>query len=536
MSLKLLSAALLAGASTFALLPGAAAADGHVPASCNRANNNIDKLLDCVTVDGVRRHQAAFQAAADANGGTRASGFEGYDESVDYVVAQLEAAGYTPTIQPFDYVIFIELAAATLSQTAPDVIDYEYQTDFFTMSYSGSTGGLPVTAPVTAVDLDLGVGNASSSGCEADDFIGFPAGNIALMQRGACTFAQKANNAEAAGAVGAIIFNQGNAEDGSRDVLFGGTLSSDFTADIPVVSMTYTLGAALSEVEGLELSIGTSTLRTPFTTVNVLAESKWGDENNIVMVGAHLDSVTAGPGIQDNGSGSAAILETAIQLANTPTKNKLRFAWWGAEESGLIGSTFYVNDLINKFFDEGSEEIFDIALYLNFDMIGSPNHVFKIYDGDDSDGVGAGPGPDGSAAIEAFFERFYDAEGQPYKGTDFSGRSDYGPFIDLAGIPAGGLFTGAEEIKTAEEAAIWGGTAGAQLDPCYHLACDTFENINLDAYEVNARAVAASTLYFAQNTSEVNGGSAKGNFKDADKALRRYENGIMEQTGHVFTK
>ena len=534
MSLKLLSAALLAGASTFALLPGAAAADGHVPASCNRANNNIDKLLDCVTVDGVRRHQAAFQAAADANGGTRASGFQGYDDSVDYVVAQLEAAGYTPEIQPFDYVIFLELAAATLEQTAPDAVPYEYLTDFFTMTYSGSTGGVPVTAPVTAVDLDLGEGNASTSGCEAEDFAAFPAGNIALLQRGACSFQQKAENAEAAGAVGVIIFNQGNAP--GRDVLFGGTLSADYTGDLPVVSMTYDLGVALSEIEGLELAFGTSTLRTPQTTVNIIAETKFGDANNVVMVGAHLDSVTAGPGIQDNGSGSAAILETAIMLAKTPTKNKLRFAWWGAEESGLIGSTFYVNDLINRFFDEGDEAIFDIAMYLNFDMIGSPNYVFKIYDGDDSDGVGAGPGPDGSAAIEAFFERFYEAEGEPYKGTDFSGRSDYGPFIDLAGIPAGGLFTGAEEIKTEEEAAIWGGTAGDQLDPCYHIECDTFDNINLHAYAVNSRAVAASTLYFAQNTSEVNGGEAKGNFKDADKALRRYENGIMEQTGHVFTK
>jgi len=229
------------------------------------------------------------------------------------------------------------------------------------------------------------------------------------------------------------------------------------------------------------------------------------------MVGAHLDSVIAGPGIQDNGSGSAAILETAIQMARVKPRNKVRFAWWGAEESGLIGSTNYVNSL-------SQEELDDIALYLNFDMIGSPNHVFFIYDGDDSDGVGAGPGPEGSAQIEQTFELYYSMLGWPFKGTDFSGRSDYGPFI-AAGIPAGGLFTGAEGIKTPEEVGLWGGTAGDQYDPCYHLACDTFDNINLNALDVNSDAVAYATLQYAMNTSEVNNVRGKGNFKQENRDL-----------------
>jgi aminopeptidase Y len=223
------------------------------------------------------------------------------------------------------------------------------------------------------------------------------------------------------------------------------------------------------------------------------------------MVGAHLDSVNEGPGINDNGSGSAAILETAVQMAKVKPRNKVRFAWWGAEESGLVGSNFYVNNL-----SQAEKE--KIALYLNFDMIGSPNYVFQIYDGDDSDGVGAGPGPLGSAEIEQLFESYYTKVGQPFKGTDFSGRSDYGPFIAV-GIPAGGLFTGAEVIKTPEEAAIWGGTAGNQYDPCCHLACDTFANVSLKALEVNADAVAYATLWFAMNTAPVNGQRGKGNFK-----------------------
>ena len=173
----------------------------------------------------------------------------------------------------------------------------------------------------------------------------------------------------------------------------------------------------------------------------------------------------------------------------------MRFAWWGAEELGLVGSTAYVNGLTPAEQD-------DIALYLNFDMIGSPNHVFFIYDGDDSDGDGTNPGPPGSAGIEELFESYYTGLGLPFKGTGFSGRSDYRPFIEV-GIPAGGLFTGAEGVKTPEEAALWGGTANVQYDPCYHRACDTFDNINLEAYDVNTDAVAFSTLHYAMNTGSL---------------------------------
>ena len=144
-------------------------------------------------------------------------------------------------------------------------------------------------------------------------------------------------------------------------------------------------------------------------------------------------------------------------------------------------------------------------------MVGSPNHVFFVYDGNDSDGVGAGPGPAGSAEIEKTFEAFYNSRDIPFKGTDFSGRSDYGAFI-ANGIPSGGLFTGAEGVKTAEEVQLWGGTAGQQYDPCYHLACDTYDNNNDTALDVNSDAIAFSILQYAMNTSDVNGIPGKGNF------------------------
>jgi Zn-dependent M28 family amino/carboxypeptidase len=220
--------------------------------------------------------------------------------------------------------------------------------------------------------------------------------------------------------------------------------------------------------------------RRPAQAWNVIAETSGGNARNVVMAGAHLDSVQEGPGINDNGSGSAALLETAIQMAKVKPTNKVRFAWWGAEESGLLGSEHYVAELS----DEAAD---DIALYLNFDMVASPNYMFGIYDGDNSGGTAA-PGfiPPGSAQIEDVFEAFYASRGEPSQDSEFSGRSDYGPFIAV-GIPAGGLFTGAEVPKTAAEAALCGGVAGAALDPCYHAFCD-----NLTRRRHNAALYASS--------------------------------------------
>jgi Zn-dependent M28 family amino/carboxypeptidase len=228
----------------------------------------------------------------------------------------------------------------------------------------------------------------------------------------------------------------------------------------------------------------------------------------VVVVGAHLDSVGQGPGIQDNGSGSAAILEIALQMAalGIEPRNKVRFAWWSAEESGLVGSQFYVDGL-------SARDIKDIALNLNFDMIGSPNFVRFVYDGDGSDTPLAGP--NGSKNIENVFLDYFGEEGLPTEPTAFDGRSDYGPFIAV-GIPAGGLFTGAEGIKTPEQVAIYGGTAGDQYDPCYHLACDTFANVSEVVLDQNSDAAAHAVLTFAMTTSSVKGtdkGKGKGTWE-----------------------
>lgn len=496
-------------AATLAFASGAEAGS----ASCdNRVNNNHNKLLECVTLEGVREHQAAFQAIADANGGTRAAGTPGYEESVDYVVERMEAAGYNVTLDEFPFLFF---PPAVLQQTAP--VSVTHETGVFTASGFGN-----VSANVTPVDINLVPPRANTSGCDGayteaavgaaivadpagpDDFAGFPAGNIALVQRGGCSFALKAYNAQAAGASAMILFNQGN--DPTREGLIVGTLvvaaGTPGPVTIPVVGASFASGVSLAQPG----SAATVHVQAPqnITQVNILAESQGGDPNNVVIAGAHVDSIQAGPGNNDNGSGAAALLEVAEQMSKVNPRNKVRFAWWGAEESGLVGATQYVNGL-------SAEERAKIALYLNFDMVGSPNHVFFIYDGDNSDGVGAPAGPAGSAQIEETFEAFFNSRNIPFKGTDFTGRSDYGPFIAV-GIPAGGLFTGAEGVKTAAEAAIWGGTAGQQYDPCYHLACDTYANNNDYALDNNSDAIAFAVLQYAMSTQDINGNKGKGNF------------------------
>jgi Zn-dependent M28 family amino/carboxypeptidase len=144
-------------------------------------------------------------------------------------------------------------------------------------------------AAVFLQNSELKGGKKQSLRCEADDFAGFPAGNIALIQRGTCTFQSKAENAAAAGAVGAIIFNQGNTTEPDCYDLFGGTLSEAYAGGIPVVSVSYPQGVEWSETSGLTMHMIADVTRRLATTYNVFADSKQGDRNNMVIAGAHLD-------------------------------------------------------------------------------------------------------------------------------------------------------------------------------------------------------------------------------------------------------
>jgi Zn-dependent M28 family amino/carboxypeptidase len=457
-------------AAVFVTAPAAQAAPRDV---------SSDKLRKTVTLEGLTEHLEAFQAIGDANGDTRATGTPGYEESVEYVMGTLEKLGYEVTTPEFNYPVWEENTPATLtwgtqtftsspssaSGTAVDMITFGF-------AQSGTLTDLLVV-PTNDIVIHSGASNTSTSGCEMSDFPATVEGNIALIQRGTCPFVQKLANAEDAGAAGVILFNEGN--DPTR--VNPQFIEGPFDLGIPAVYVSSTIGTELyaaTQAGPVRVTLATDTTTTPRFFRNVVAYSPTGDPDNTVMLGAHLDSVPAGPGVNDNGSGSSALLEIAegiAKLAKNKNKgsltNRVAFAFWGAEESGLIGSTYFVENL-------SAADKADIMANLNFDMLASPNFARLVYDGDGSS-FGT-EGPAGSDIIEHVFNQYFESQGLAYEGTAFTGRSDYGPFI-AEDIPAGGLFTGAEERKTAEQAARYGGVAGAWLDPCYHQACDTLSTL-----------------------------------------------------------
>ncbi|MDW4573939.1 M28 family metallopeptidase [Microbacterium sp. M3] len=480
-----------AGATALALaimpVTAAAAAPGG---SCDKRNNNtVAKLLECVSAEGALEHLQAFQDIANANGGNRAAATPGYEASVDYVVETLEAAGWKVSIDEFDYFLSIP----SVQQLTP--VNVAQPAGYFS---TGDTAAGSVTGTVIPVDLAIANPATSTSGCEAADFAGLNflgTTDIALIQRGACEFGIKARNAYNAGAEAVVIMNQGNAPD-RMDALTNVTLigANPTPLEIPVVSTSFQGGVSLAQ-PGSTATVTLAIENHP--QKNVIAELPGRNPGNVVMAGAHLDSVPAGPGINDNGSGSAALLELAQSMQKVKPQNTVRLAWWAAEEEGLLGSAAYVDGLNDAEKDR-------IALYLNFDMVASPNYIFMVYDGDESTWEAPVVVPEGSVQIEDLFESYFTSVGVPYDDAEFSGRSDYEAFI-LNGIPAGGLFTGAEDEKTPEQAEIWGGTAGEWLDPCYHQACDDIDNLSLDALETNSDAIALAVLAYAYSTQSVNG-------------------------------
>ena len=445
-------------------------AGGYRPASSSSASA---ELRSAVTVAGLMEHERRFQAIADEHGGNRAAGTPGYDASAEYVARELRRAGYEVTVKSFELPVFEEVEAARLERKGPAASEYARGEDFVLMEYSG---GGEATAWVRPVDAGPG---ASDSGCETEDFAGFPEGDIALLRRGACTFERKAGNAEVAGAAAAVIFDDGGP---GRNGVVRGTLGGPGVG-IPVFGASYEVGEAFlaaARKGGVEVYLSARTVSRDRETSNVIAESPWGEEGRTVMIGAHLDSVPEGPGINDNGSGSATVLEIALQMSRLEIepRNRVRFAFWGAEELGLLGSRYYVEHL-------SREKTGDIAAYLNFDMVGSPNFVRNVYDGPD--------------ATEEVFTDYFDSRGIRVEvNSALDGRSDHGPFA-AQGIPTGGLFSGAEGIKTREEAAAFGGNAGAPHDPCYHRACDDLDNLDDKALNHFSDAAAHATVTLAND-------------------------------------
>lgn len=477
------------GVATSALVVTAAPA---APVSAHGSGHGHSQGHGAVTGKAVHRHLQAFQRIADANDNNRATGTSGYEESARYVERTLRRAGYRPERQYFEVETFRVL---NLDVSVPGV-----PLEPIAMSYSNSTVEGGVTEELVAPTDPLGCTTDAWSGVDV-------AGKIAVVSRGSCAFGEKAAAAGEAGAAALIIYN--NAEGA-----LNGTLGEPNTAAAPVVGVTQAEGAALLAAMGSGTVTGTFDLQTAIETAetfNVIAETRGGDPDNVVMAGAHLDSTEEGPGINDNGTGSAAILETAVQLAKgskghrgkghrSKINNKVRFAWWGAEELGLHGSNHYVADLQAN--DPAALE--KIAVYLNFDMVGSPNYIIGVYDANESTYPAPVPVPEGSAAAEAAFTDYFDSIDQPWVDTEFSGRSDYQAFIE-ADVPSTGLFTGADDVKTEEEVALFGGTAGITHDPNYHSAADDIDNVSKEALDIMSRAIGEVVSDLAYSTEAING-------------------------------
>jgi Zn-dependent M28 family amino/carboxypeptidase len=475
-------ATLAALAAVLAIAPTAAAAPGKQDSP---RDPRAQQFVRDVPLSRIMEHQRVLQEIASANGGSRDVFGSGYTESLDYVRSTLREAGYRPQVIDFNFPFWRESQPAVLNQVTPVAKSYRYgdadddgssDVDFITMSYS-PTVSLDNVKVVPTNDIAIpppGGAGSSTSGCEPEDYPAEVRGNVALVMRGTCAFVEKAEVAQQQGAAGVIIFNDGVGDARQAPVF----ISDQVDLTIPAVVSSFALGKELYDAvqAGQNVTVDFATfggLEDRFFP-QIIAETKGGDPDNVLIVGAHLDSVPAGPGINDDGSGTATLLAQAEALAERShagrLRQKVRFGWWGAEEEGLIGSSYYAHSLSDS-------EVAKVDAMLDYDMLASANYVRFLYDGDGSEpGNEEFSGPPGSGKIEQVQDDWFQHEGLETDRTPFDGRSDYVGFTER-GIPAGGIFAGAEGVKTPEQEAIYGGAAGSWYDPCYHQACDNLMTV-----------------------------------------------------------
>lgn len=481
---KSLAAVLVAATTVVAVSGcGGTSAPTAEPATASpTAADYATMIRDHVTIDAMMAHLAKLQAIADAHDGNRAIGTPGYEASANYVADALRAKGFdvsTPEFElkfPFADAPVVTVGGSTISAKP--------------LEYTIGTAPRGVRGPLVAARVE------DSPGCTATDYDGLPVtGAVVLVDRGTCPFGDKEVAAAQRGAVALIVADTTD-DDGS-----GATLGGRTNVTIPAVIVGKTAGQRLRAQPGatsISINAGIRTVRTH----NVVAQTKTGSTHDVVAVGAHLDSVPAGPGINDDGSGVAAVLQTALQMGSSPPiRHAVRFGFWAAEEVGLLGSANYVQSL-------SEDQLTDIALYLNYDMLASPNPAYFTMDGDQSGPPtpqrGAPRVPEGSAGIERTLVAYLAGAGKTARDTSFEGRSDYQSFTD-AGVPAGGIFSGAESAMTPEEAALWGGVAGQPYDPNYHQKTDTLDRIDRTALGINGGGAAYSIALYAQDLDGRNG-------------------------------
>ncbi|KAF2727132.1 Zn-dependent exopeptidase [Polyplosphaeria fusca] len=457
------------------------------------------ELRESIDIDALVAKAEIFQSFAyRSEGKNRLVASQGHQDTVNYIHDQIAAFPdyYTVEKQPWEL-----LVGAGANVTANNRTIEGFAT---TLAPAGDVSGPLVAIPNLA--------------CNASDFDGIDlTGSIALVHRGVCESGIKNRLAAAKGALGVVIYNNGEGN------LKGYSLSlfeDPATPYIPNAGITQGEGEGLVALLsiGQKIHVNVKTDAELKTTYNVNAQTKGGDQDNVIHISGHSDSVAAGPGINDNGSGSISLLEIAIQLTNYTVNNAVRISWWAGEEEGLLGATYYVRQL-------NQPEKAKIRLLLDFDMMASPNYAFQIYDGDGS--AYNMTGPPGSAEAEAEFTNFFaNIAHVNHTEIEFDGRSDYGPFLE-AGIAAGGIACGAEGIKTEEEEAMFGGAAGVPYDVNYHEDGDTVNNLNHEAWVMMTRAIAHSTATYARsfeglpprNSSAAQKRSMK--YKDMREGLRK---------------
>lgn len=446
------------------------------------------ELADKVTIDGVYRHLVELQKIADANDGNRADGTPGYQAGVDYIAQLLRDKGFDVATPEFQ-----RLSGTEGGKPALVVGGRSHRVDQASLLLTTPPGGLKA----------LTLRPRKPAGCTAADYGNVSVkGAIAVVDDTGCSIVVKQAAALTKGAVGMLVVSAATPGRpvGAAPGLFTSGYYNGLT--VPVGIIDPTADAALRRTDDpVTLVLDNKPVMT--TSRNVIAQTKSGDAGNVVVVGAHLDGVQSGPGINDNGSGVAAVLETALQFGpQHQGGNAVRFAFWGAEEISQDGSMNYLRSL-------SDEELADIALYLNFDMIGSPNPGYFTDDGDQS--AQTGPllaVPDGSAGIERTLAGRLNLAGVRPADVPLGRNTDYAPFL-AAGIPIGGLTTGSSQRKTDVQARLWGGKAGVAFDPNYHTRSDNIDNIDRDALAVMASTAAYAVGTYAEGIDGINGVPAR---------------------------
>ncbi|MFP3391442.1 M28 family peptidase [Brevibacillus sp. SIMBA_040] len=397
-----------------------------------------NKIVKRIKVDNI------YNMVKELSEEPRVAGTKSEHDAVTYIEKKFQSYGYDTERQPFEFYSYSGPTDFSFSVSGFEETDWELGT--FTYGVNGSVtdeivyAGLGRENDLDEVDLD---------------------GKIALIKRGEISFADKVKNAAEAGAKAVVIFNNSSGT-------INGTLGGPDDSYVPVLALTKSQGEELLDRlqngEALTATVTVEGAKTKeSTSYNVIATKKPDknkDNGQIIIVGAHHDSVEGAPGANDDASGTATTLELARVMANMPTDTEIRFITFGAEENGLLGSYAYVESM-------SEEEVENTVGMFQMDMVGSKDAgklIMYTVDGEKNvvTDLGAAAGSRLSETVN------YGREG----------RSDHVPFAE-AGIPAA-LFI------------------HAPVEPWYHSPEDSIDKISKDKLQEVAEIVGAAVYQIAR--------------------------------------